>query len=48
VRLLLEILYIRVSHFCACVWSFMAVDWAWCGRDLYVRVSGGFSLNDTS
>ena len=47
-RLLLEILDFRVSHYCACVWSNMAIVCARVDRDLYVRVSGGFSLNDTS
>ncbi len=47
-RLLLDIADIRVSHSCACMWSGMAIVCACDGRDLYVRVSGGFSLNDTS
>ena len=48
VRLLLDILNIRVSHSCACTWSDMAIVCAWGGSDLYGNVSGGFSLNDTS
>ena len=47
-RLFLEILDIRVSHSCACMCSVTEIVWAWSGRDLYVRVSGGFSLKDTS
>ena len=46
-RLLLEILDIRVSHSCACMWSDMEIVCACDGNDLYVRVFGGFSLNDT-
>ena len=38
----------RVSHSCACMCSDMAFVFACGGRDLYVRVSGGFPLNDTS
>ena len=34
VRLFLEILDIRVSHSSACMWSDIAIVWAWCGRDL--------------
>ena len=47
-RLLLEISDIRMSHSCACMVSDMAIVCACDGRDLYVRVSGGFYLNDTS
>ena len=47
-RLLLEILDIGVSHSCACMWSARAIVCAFGGSDLYVRVFGRFSLNDTS
>jgi len=47
-RLLLEMLDIRVSHSCAFMWSDMVIVCACDGRDLYIRVSGGFSLNYTS
>ncbi len=46
--MLLEILDMRVSHSCACMCCDMAIVCACGGRDLYVRLSGGFSLNDTS
>jgi hypothetical protein len=48
-EMLLEIVDIRVSHSCACMWSdMMAIVCACAGSDLYVRVPDGFSLNDTS
>ncbi len=37
-----------MSHSCACMCSDMAIVCACGGRDLYVRVSGGFSSKDTS
>ncbi len=47
-RLLLKILDMRMSHSCACMCSDMAIVCACGGRDLYVRKSSGFSLNNTS
>ncbi len=47
-RLPLEILDIRVSHYCACMCSAMAIDCVCGGRDLYIRMFDGFSLNDMS
>jgi hypothetical protein len=46
--MVLEILDMRVSHSCAWVWSVIAIFWACSGSALYVSVSGGFSLRDTS
>jgi hypothetical protein len=48
VRLLLESLNIRVSHSCACMCIVMAIACTCVGSVLYVRASGGFSLDDTS
>ena len=48
VRVLLETLEISVSHSCAWTWIAMVIDCACGGSDLYVRLSGGFSWNDTS
>ena len=48
VRLLLETLDVSVSHSCACLCIAMAIVCAWVGSVLYVMVSGGFSLKDTS
>ena len=48
VRFLLETLDISVSHFVACACIAMAIICAFGGSALYVRVSGGFSLKDTS
>jgi len=45
---LLETLDISVSHSCAWTWIRMAIVCACVGRDLYLRVSGGFFLKDTS
>ncbi len=47
-RVLLETLEISGSHSCAWMWSVMVIDCACGGRDLNVRLSGGFSWNDTS
>jgi len=44
---LLETLGISVSYLCVWTWIGMAIMCACDGRDLYVRVSGGFSLKDT-
>ncbi len=48
VRVLLEILDISVSHSCAWTWIAMAIVCACGGSDLYVILSGGFSLKDIS
>ncbi len=47
-RLLLKTLDVSVSHSCACLCIAMAIVCAWVGSVLYVMVSGGFSLKDTS
>ncbi len=47
-KLLLEILDIRVSHSCAYTCIDMAIVCDYVGSVLYVKVSGEFSLNDTS
>ena len=38
----------RVSHSCACMCSAIVIVCACVGRVLYVRVSGGFSFNNTN
>ena len=38
----------RVSHSCACMCSAIVIVCACVGMVLYVRVSGRFSLNETS
>ena len=48
VRIFLEILEMFVSHSCAWMCSAIAILCAGLGSCLYVRVSGGFSLNETS
>ncbi len=45
---LLETLDISVSQSCACTWNAMSIVCGCVGSDLYVMLSGGFSLNDTS
>ena len=47
-RVLLENLDIHVSHSCAWTWITMAIVCACVGSNLYVSVSGGFSLEDIS
>ena len=47
-RVLLETLDISVIHSCAWTWIAMAIVCACGGSDLYVILSGGFSLKDTS
>ena len=47
-RVLLETLDISVSHSCAWTWIAMAIVCASVGSDLYVMLSSGFSLKDTS
>ena len=48
VMVLLETLDISVSHSCAWTWIAMAILCSCDGSDLYVILSGGFSLKDTS
>ena len=47
-RVLLETLDISVSHSCAWTWIAMAIVCACDESDIYVMLSGGFSLKDTS
>jgi hypothetical protein len=47
-RLLLETLDMRVGHSCAFMYSAIAIIYACVGRNLYVRASGGLSLNDAN
>ena len=44
----METFEISVSHSCAWTWIAMVIACACGGRDLYVSLSGGFSLKDTS
>ena len=46
--MLLETLDISVRHSCACTWIAIAIVCACVRRVLYVIVSCGFSLKDTS
>ena len=48
VRVLLETFDISVSHSCALTCIAMAIVCACGGSDLYIILSGGFSLKDTS
>ena len=48
VSVLLETLEMSVSHSCAWTWIAIVIACACGGRDLYVRLSGGFSWNDIS
>jgi hypothetical protein len=48
VGVILETLEISVSHSCAWTWIAMVIDCACGGSVLYVRLSGGFSWNETS
>jgi hypothetical protein len=48
VRIFLEILEMYESHSCAWMCIVIATFCAGFGSCLYVRVSGGFSLNETS
>ena len=47
-RVLLKTFEMRVSHSRACMCSAIVIVCACVGRVLYVRVSGGFSLNYTN
>ncbi len=47
-RVLLETFEISVSHSCTWTWIAMVIDCACGGSALYVRLSGGFSWNDSS
>ena len=47
-RVLIETFEMRMSHSCACMCNAIVIVCACVGRVLYVRASGGFSLNETN
>ena len=47
-RVLLQTLHMSVSHSCAWTWIAMTTVCVCVGSDLYVMLSGEFSLKDTS